>query len=85
MVGLRNCEKLPDTTSRHVLSAGLMRIQVSSDFDWLLSSSTSSSESLAAAAAAIDTPSNSSRTHSSLPNTSLKQPDQIAEIPTGIL
>jgi hypothetical protein len=57
-----------------------MRIQISSDFDWLLSSSSSS-----LAATGIDTPSNSSGRHSSLPNTSVKQPDQLAEIPTGIL
>jgi hypothetical protein len=58
-----------------------MRIQVFSDFDWLLSSSSSSS----LAATAIDTPSNSSGHHSSLPKTSAKQPDQLTEIPTGIL
>jgi hypothetical protein len=61
----------------------MMRILFSWDFEWLLSSSSSSS--VVAAAAAIDTPSNSRRIQSSLPNKSVKKPDQLAEIPTGIL
>ena len=86
MSGLRNCEKLPDSVSRRVLTAGLRRIQVCWDFGWLLSSSSSSpSSSLSlAAVAAIDKPPSSNRPHSSLPNTSVKQADRLAESPTGI-